>query len=1415
MVNISFIIKPIVGKLIGLLSGSLIEKWKIKRKFKKIKTFRKEYEDTFVDSNTFQKFLNDEKNGLLIFNYVFGASFKSVTKVAFIEQLSKLATNEINNYRKSVHLEEIKNHPIIDQYLNDLITYLEEQRDNCFKSNEMSIVSNIQNAIVENNKVLEEYIENNLLEIQERSYLEKFTDEYIEKILERNILDLGKRYISDANVKTDFNALFDSLASNKQVFDNFRELLDKLQMSIKEFSSIFNKHIKDLGDNDGKFIEEFLHYLNGIDCTNKKFYLNVNFKYFSEEINSFIEKVDGIRYKLYEEGRKNAREELISLISAIHKCERDLNGYVDLVRPVLINEPYLLMYGDAGIGKSHLLADNAKRLQLDGHSVFLFLGQHLNTHDHPFKQMFDLIDFKGSKESFLKEFNDRADKKNKRTVIIIDALNEGAGKYFWKNYLLNFLNSIKEFENIAVVLSVRSNYVRSVLPENIEEEFPLFKIEHKGFKNLSLEALEPFFNYYKINPLAFPSLENECYNPLFLQIYCEAIQEEYVGYRGWSIVEVLERYVEKVNSKLSLDQRFSYTNSLNLVDKILREIAAKLIENKSHFIKLTELYEILSRTSRPYTAGYREMILGLQEENILSVNSGYHDESLIYFTYERFADIYISLVLLEKHQQEDHKLFEKILLSDNPYYYGIYESLSIILPEKVNIELLDLVDNKFITFNVAESFVRGISWRNVKYIKERTLFWINLCLRQKSTNLKSLVYENLLKQSFLIESPLNANFLHDNIYPIAMAKRDGSWTISINNNSEVPTRLVEVILKQNLSIQHFKYENLELLSLTIIWFFTSTDRKLRDTSTTALVKLYINEPSIIYKNIDRFIDVNDPYVLERLLASAYGAILRSKEVPHLEKIVDIIYARIFDQDEVYPNVLIRDYARGIILFAANLGHIKLEEYEKINPPYSSNWYKKLYTLKEVDEKLTEMQQVVGEEFSGFHAIVRSMTTEYGRGTSAYGDFGRYVFGSAVSDWGNQFNDQDLSNIATMRIIDYGYDEKKHGHYDQNIRYHNRHENLVERIGKKYQWISLYEIMAKLTDNYPIFKEIKLYSPEYQEYKELEKRKMLTFMDKLLNNQSEEDIELVVEENEEVLKEEDYLIGIEKDFYKKYNGPWDPFLRNIDPTLLEYPTKSNSQQNLFKSYLPCIPDKNWAQKTEEFNKLDEFIFIKYEGEKYISLAQLIVQSKDNGERFVDKDEFCIKGKAVFLSNTDKEKYITRKLEGKGDTGVSWANSHTLFAFEHYWHPAISDMFYKYGFEDIDCEDAVWEYLWETNINPDSGERTSCSYLLPNANLVKHFNLFQSSEGVWKDNENNLVAFDAQYMGYEESNLLFRADYLEKYLIEKNLTIVWDFYMEKMSERCRKEEWFICWVDREPDMKHIILDQYIELAMKDRF
>lgn len=1409
MVKFTFLLKPIMNKIIGLISANFLEKLIMRHKLNKIKSFQKQYEDTFVDSKTFQDFLNREENALLIFDYVFGSTFKSSSRDDFVEQLSKSAMNEINKFRNNAGLKEIEDHPVVKQYLRELIIYLQEYRDKSFKQNEMSMLANIQNSIVAGNEDLSEYFERNLVEVQQRAYIKKYTDEHLEELLNQNILDLGKRYNSEANVGTDFNVVFDSLIGDKKIFENLDVLIHNFQDSINEFSIVLDVYKEEVELKDISFVVKILDFLKDINCNDSEFYLESNLNTFKEKINNFKGEVEGFRYWLYEKGKQDIRNESITLIHQISEYEREITDYISLIHPNLISNPYLLIHGEAGIGKSHLLADNAKRLQEAGHSVFLFLGQYLNKRDQPFKQLFDLIDYKGDKEYFCKEFNERAQSKNKKTVIIIDALNEGEGKHFWKNYLLSFLNFIKKFKNIAVVLSVRSNYVRSVLPENIEYEFPLYKLEHKGFDDLSLEALEPFFNFYKINPVMFPSLENECYNPLFLQIYCEVFQDNYKGFRGWSIVEVLEKYIEKINAKMSLDERFRYLSSLNLVSEILKGIAVKFIENEKRDITLNELYEVLENVASKYTTEYRLLILGLEEENILTINKG-HNEGLVYFTYERFADIYMSIILLERYQQEEN-LFKNILLSDSQFYYGIYESLSIVIPEKQEVEWLDLIESKFITFDIAEEFVRGISWRNVQNINERTFYWINKCLSQNNMHLQSLVYGRLLKQSYVIESPLNADFLHDNLNNMSMSIRDGSWTIFINDNSEVPMRLVEIILKQNLSFEHFNKQNFELLSTTYIWLLTSSNIKLRDAATTALVKLYMNQPSIIIKDIIRFINANDPYVLERLFASVYGAILRTSDLSQLGELVDFIYTNIFEQDEVYPNVLIRDYARSIVLFAINKEIISFEGYEKINPPYSSLWYEKTYSLQEIDNKLKEMQQKTEGVYCGFHFIVRSMTTEYGRGIGAYGDFGRYVFGSKVSDWRNQFNDQDLSNIATMRIADYGYDEKLHGRYDRNLSTNTWPKNPVERIGKKLQWIALNELLAKLTDNFPVYKEVKRYTPEYEQYEKLQNKRTYKYLMELFDLQSEEDIEGVEQESEINLKEEEHIVRIEKEYYKQYNGPWDPFLRNIDPSVLNYPPEK-SMNNLIKSHLPHKPNKYWSQSKKEFENLDDYIFIEYEGEQYISLAQLLIQKRDNGKNYVDEDEFCVKTKAVFLPLKEKENYINLKSVKKGNLSVSWPNTYNVFAFEYYWHPSFLDTFYEQEFENIKYEDSVFEYLWETNINPILGEIHSGSYLLPSFNLVKFFELNQTSEGVWKDKNNSLIAFDTQYFGYER-NLLFRAEYLEEYLEKNRLTIVWDFYMEKKSERSRKEEWFICWINKSKEIEHQILEEYQDTDMKE--
>ena len=47
--------------------------------------------------------------------------------------------------------------------------------------------------------------------------------------------------------------------------------------------------------------------------------------------------------------------------------------------------PYLLVQGEAGIGKSHLLAHLSKKLRDENHIIYLFLGQFFTKNEDPWR----------------------------------------------------------------------------------------------------------------------------------------------------------------------------------------------------------------------------------------------------------------------------------------------------------------------------------------------------------------------------------------------------------------------------------------------------------------------------------------------------------------------------------------------------------------------------------------------------------------------------------------------------------------------------------------------------------------------------------------------------------------------------------------------------------------------------------------------------------------------------------------------------------------------------------------------------------------------------------------------------------------------------------------------------------------------
>ena len=174
----------------------------------------------------------------------------------------------------------------------------------------------------------------------------------------------------------------------------------------------------------------------------------------------------------------------------------------------------------------------------------------------------------------------------------------------------------------------------------------------------------------------------------------------------------------------------------------------------------------------------------------------------------------------------------------------------------------------------------------------------------------------------------------------SLADRDAFWTTKLKYKYSEDSAFRHLIdwAWARTDKSYISDESIELVATSLCWFLTSSNRELRDCSTKALVSLLENRISVLTKVIDNFDGVNDPYVWERIFAVALGCTLRTDNVQELKCLAETVYHKVFRTEYVYPNILLRDYAREIIEFAIHSGLV-LDDVElaKTKPPYNSSW----------------------------------------------------------------------------------------------------------------------------------------------------------------------------------------------------------------------------------------------------------------------------------------------------------------------------------------------------------------------------------------------------------------------------------------------------------------------------------------------
>lgn len=1091
----------------------------------------------------------------------------------------------------------------------------------------------------------------------------------------------------------------------------------------------------------------------------------------------------------------NKLDELIDLPSIISISEREKQ---------LLCTNVMLLSGRAGTGKTQLLASKTQQL-LENDRTALLLAAVVYYSDLPIQnQIMSNLQLSFSFDNLIEIMETIGERDNCIVPIFIDALNETWNKQLWKTGLSAILDIIDQAPMVKLVLSYRAEYETILLPDSIKEKKQketIVSIYHRGFENNSGFAVKEFLNHYNIPFTPLEYFGAEMSNPLFLTLYCKTYNGEEV-----SLPTLYERLIKKANNNV-LAALNMYSNGYMEGDDILRplisQMASKMVEVDRRAIKTTELLRLSFWDD--YRINPAPFIRQLVKENILYSYADGNNE-YYFFAYDQMNDYYCAKAILDSHHDKGdlRNYLSQIVLKINNGEINDFTDIDLFVnvcalyAEKFGEECIDIIDSikdKHDQWMVFSSYISSFQWREARYISRESLY----NSLKKYPSQKEDLWPMLIGNSVKIHHPLNADFLHEFLSRYKLNKRDYLWTIYINGlSADEDNRIVQLVEMYNSGqkLDHTDVKQIELLLTLFGWLLTSSSRWLRDYTSKAMIEILKENFQLCLPLLAKFKDVDDPYVVQRVFGVVFGACCK-RDGSDLQKLAEYVYESVFNQEKVYPDILLRDYARLIIekFFAENPDYRGTIIREKIIPPYNSD------PIPEIED-----QHYLEKKYDGAMVwLLHSMRFE---GMGMYGDFGRYVFQSALRNF--EIDEQKMFNYSVYHILNnLGFNEEYFGIHDRYCGSYFRHRTVkTERIGKKYQWITMYNMLARISDSCKMIDRWN-YPP--------------------------------------------------KD-YAQFEGAWNPYVRDFDPTLnqnfivcsdapvfkeLVEHVASGAEENKATNISTVEAQKAWLETTSVF---------------YEEMKGTLILSDDNDQQWVCLTKYCDTGNkdlnvkklliwswlyAYFVTPEQAKAFTVcanKELPIISGDIASHHQSYTIFNREYPWSPScrefedyawveatvktgeietvteriqvpdlspIETILQKYislqedGLELVDEKDeaedkiedfevpeiqfkeetrqrevekeigkilhATTDLHWEEEY--DATKEEPISYSLPCANLIEVMGLRQLvADGFFYDPDGKLAAFDSD-LTQKVNSVVVRKDILDRFLDKTGMKLVW--------------------------------------------
>lgn len=911
------------------------------------------------------------------------------------------------------------------------------------------------------------------------------TSEWFSKHLESARTTAGARYTPELNVQTDLWKCFAAFGRTSAWSREFKEKILKCHETHGSFVRALRKSKPDpasprwpqdlradsqaLATDIEKLYEE---YDRAVKTDNPKTYKSCvsklddilpRLKFLESQLVNHLEEKHG-------EGRANSpgfrqfmSEYMVSFPAANLDGTRDLIDALEnlddwLRSPAcfLAYEKVFLLKGVAGSGKTHAVCDVAGLRLTENLPTCVVFGHKFGGDSDMWTRLLETLGLPMTlgRDCLLDALNAAGEASGSPLFLCVDAINETRPLRYWHDQLSALVKEIQERSHLRLCLTCRTSFIPFCLPD--DHGLPVVK--HAGFAGMEHVACKAFFEYYELNPPVTPILQPEFSNPLYLRLVCETLRSR--GLRslpmGWhGLSPIVSAFLEEKEKQFALDKGTSIGSKT--VSTCLMAISQAIADSGKSALQWSEAEEIIL-TVRPQVLHLQVLEWLVQNDLLLEDapnSSDFADECSLRPAFERLGDFFVADKVMERCGNKD--IYDECelggalhdLLKDSEAIErnsAILSALSIIIPEKNHgLEIHDLANDELIRGLLIQIAIESFPFRSPESLTSASGFLIREALDLEEISFAAM--DAVLASSWQTSS-VDAIWLDELLKEKPLARRDSYWCAYLHDRFEkhgTVYRLIKATFE--LPLNRLDLDVAERWVLMLLWFTAAADRRVKDQATRAATAILVAKPEAMNNVLKRLLESDDDEVRERSLLVCYGALIISRNITQSNELAFMLHSAFRNDPEAFNNALVRDHTRCIAELAKKLN----PNSSTIDPEFAMCKIGS-FCQQEMppDDKVEKWGKL--RKFQPFKS-----------------DFFNYSMG-CLRPWGHAVSREDMAKWMLEQIaVVLGYEGSDCEIYDQYMigKYGGGRAKpaWVERIGKKYQWISMYQLASRLHDQF--------------------------------------------------------------------------------------------------------------------------------------------------------------------------------------------------------------------------------------------------------------------------------------------------------------------------------------------------------------